>query len=198
MYRPCNANDCDRIIKGNSIYCSKHRRVAEHHGGDANFQHARLLTLRQRFERKYTVCDATGCWLWTGGKASKNGYGSMAPTAWGTLAHRISYGLFRGDIPPGKCVCHTCDTPSCVNPDHLFVGTIADNVADRDKKGRQVTLRGAKNVNAKLTGELVIEMRQRRVAGEGIVALAKAYGISASTTWSALTGHTWKHIEGKV
>ena len=89
----------------------------------------------------------TGCWNWIGSK-HKSGYGHTSRTKSG-YAHRYIYELMIGEIPDGLCVCHHCDNPSCVNPDHMFVGTMADNMHDRDKKGRNNGGRklGSKNMN---------------------------------------------------
>lgn len=95
--------------------------------------------LAERFVANY-VKDASGCWLWRG--ASDGTYGKIREGGAGTrqlLAHRVSYELFNGPIPDGMLVCHTCDNPPCVHPAHLFLGTYADNNADRDAKGRTVT-----------------------------------------------------------
>lgn len=101
-----------------------------------------------------------GCWLWRG--KVYGGYGrDYSP--WGrqrgSLAHRIAWELSHGEIPNGLCICHHCDVRNCVNPAHLFLGTVADNNRDRDAKGRQRTLRGSDNWNAKLTVEQVAAIR---------------------------------------
>ncbi len=77
----------------------------------------------------------TGCWLWTAGMRL-NGYGQVKIRRVNQLAHRVSYQVHVGPMPEGMCVCHKCDVPCCVNPDHLFLGTQADNMRDRDRKGR--------------------------------------------------------------
>ena len=94
------------------------------------------LSVRERFEAKYTrIDDADSCWLWTASTWG-NGYGHMV--AWGRVrsAHRISYKLYVGDIPDGMNVLHRCDVPPCVRPSHLFLGTLSDNTQDSIQKGR--------------------------------------------------------------
>ncbi|QMV32471.1 endonuclease [Ralstonia phage Claudette] len=102
-----------------------------------------MSTILERFEAKFDPCPTTGCYLWTAAIDDK-GYGRLYtgvndngnPKA--EQAHRVAYRLFVGPIPAGMEVCHHCDTPACVNPSHLFVGTHNDNMADRDAKGRAI------------------------------------------------------------
>jgi hypothetical protein len=78
------------------------------------------------------------CWIWTGSKGGTNrAYGNIERRGERYSTHRLSYMLFIGEIPEGMCICHKCDVPACVNPDHLFCGTQADNLRDRDEKGRR-------------------------------------------------------------
>ena len=96
------------------------------------------LSLAERFFKYVQKSDSPeGCWVWTGGKAGA-GYGKLSHNKRSIYAHRFSYQHFIGDIPENLFVCHRCDNPACVNPQHLFLGTQKDNMQDMSRKGRQV------------------------------------------------------------
>lgn len=106
----------------------------------------------------------------------------------------MSFVAFVGDIPSGLFVCHRCDVRGCVNPDHLFVGTAADNSRDRNAKGRAARKIGALNGRAVLTEEQVIEIRRRSRAGHRYADMAKDYGVNAEAVSFAARGVTWAHV----
>jgi hypothetical protein len=95
------------------------------------------IPLLTRFEMQHIPEPNSGCWLWLGA-TSPSGYGNIYAFGSSLRAHRASWVIFRGAIPAGMHVLHKCDTPSCVNPDHLFLGSHADNMADKVRKGRGV------------------------------------------------------------
>lgn len=161
------------------------------------------LKKRSDEERFWSHVDKTdGCWVWTGPRFS-NGYGifnsgsKTDKTKRALLAHRVSYGWANGPIPPGMFCCHACDNPPCVRPDHLFLGTPAENSADKVRKGRSVTpdRTMARNGRAKLTIESVRAIRERYVAG-GISAraLGAEYGVSESVAFRAIKRQSWADV----
>jgi hypothetical protein len=150
----------------------------------------RARSLRERFEEKYEPVTETGCWLWTAGLASFR-YGSIRVGGEMLRASRVSWELYRGEIPEGMHVLHKCDTPLCVNPAHLFLGTNTDNVADRDRKGRQRSLRGSSSGMSKLTDS---QVREIRVSNEPQDVIAKRSGVTQSNVSCIRLGKTWRHL----
>ena len=139
--------------------------------------------------------DANGCWIWTRAiNKSNGGYGAFRVGGGSRKANRVAWELARGPIPSGLLVLHRCDVRACVNPEHLFLGTNADNTRDMISKGRKRDTRGEERHNAVLDDEKVREIRRRRAAGESFVALAKEFGVTAVTIGSIARGESWTHI----
>lgn len=146
--------------------------------------------------------DLGPCWVWTAATLEK-GYGALhikpenrrnsVRGHFAIGAHRFSWELINGPQPKGMQVCHKCDNPPCVNPDHLFLGTNADNVADMIKKGRQA--RWEKNGHAKLTLEQVREIRRTYVPRKGMLRIfATQFSVSVGAIHGVLFGGNWKGI----
>lgn len=143
----------------------------------------------ERFMQKVHPEPNSGCWLWVGSHERKRGYG------WLKLgrkeegqdgAHRISHRLFKGPIPTGSVVCHKCDTPACVNPDHLFLGSPQENMQDCIKKGR--FRRG------KLNPEKVDLVRKRLASGETHQSIATGFGVSDNAISDIKRGVTYTGV----
>lgn len=120
----------------------------------------------------------TGCWIWIGAKTYW-GYGTRTNNGKTRRTHRISYELHIGAIPKGMCVLHSCDNPPCVNPDHLFLGTLKDNSQDMVAKGRSVA--GIKNGMCRLQESDIEQMRDSWNGGCPMEALAHEFKCSLST-----------------
>ena len=152
-------------------------------------------------DRLYSKIEKTksGCWEWQG--ATNKGYGrtiigSRRDGSRRTIsAHRLSYMIFKGTIPDGYEVCHKCDNPKCINPDHLFVGTRQDNIDDRERKGRNIIFVGEEQPRSKLTKKAVKDARwEKAYKGTSFQALADRYGVSKKTMINAIKGVTWKCV----
>ena len=135
----------------------------------------------------------TPCILWNGAVTEK-GYGRTTFRRKRTLVHRREWIKARGEIPSGLLVCHHCDTPRCINPDHLFLGTHADNARDCAAKGRKRRLAGEANPRAKLTNETVLAIRSIG-AGEKQRDVAARFGVSQKVVWNVLRGKSWQRVK---
>lgn len=142
------------------------------------------------------VEKTAGCWLWRGNKA-KRGYGAVEIARADNKrrrigAHRYSFELAHGTIPNGLIVCHRCDNPACVNPAHLFLGTHADNLADKLSKDRQA--KGESNGRAKLNARMVRRIRALSAGGATRGELGRKYGVTDRNIGDIVNFKTWGHV----
>lgn len=154
----------------------------------------RIRPLAERFWEKV---DKTGdCWNWTA-TLDGSGYGmigSGGAKGKNRKAHRVSWEFRNGPIPANLCVMHRCDNPRCVNPDHLMLGTVAENNADRDRKGRAARTDGEFSPSAKLTTTMALSILRRVRAGENAAQLAAEFGVSKGTIYAIKSGQNWPNI----
>lgn len=164
-------------------------------------------TLEERFFDKVHINTKTGCWNWTAFR-DKCGYGMFRMNGSMPYAHRVSYEMTGKEIKQGNCVCHTCDTPDCVNPFHLFQGTHTQNMRDCKRKGRNHTTRcaGTLQWQAILTDHNVQLIREfikrfppnlsKRSPNYGsAVFISRWFGVKPSTISQIRAGKTWKHVK---
>ena len=146
-----------------------------------------MSTLRSRFNAKWEAVTESGCWLWTA-QVNAKGYGKLRNDDGTTMAHRISYQLHTGDIPKDMMVLHDCDNPTCVNPEHLHLGTNADNIIEMYQRNRFP--------NQKLTVALARDIYARVKSGVKQLDIANEFNIDFRTVSDIATGKRWSHATG--
>jgi HNH endonuclease len=138
--------------------------------------HERLINRSDKIEN--------GCWIWNACRSDK-GYGLIGYAGKSRRAHRLAWEVFRGPIPKGAQVLHRCDTPPCINPDHLFLGTHGDNMNDRLVKGRWKT---------KISDQDVKTIRSLAARGERKPVIAERFGIHLMNVYKIIRRESWKHV----
>lgn len=151
-----------------------------------------------RFKSKIEIDEQTGCWMWCG-DFTRGGYGSFFFLGKSERAHRAAYMIYRGEIADGLVVCHSCDTPACVNPEHLFVGTYQENTQDMWGKGRRERgnpkIRGTQNKGSKLTDEDVRKIRSLVEQGKTKAEVGRLFGIRDSHVCKIVQRKSWSHVD---
>lgn len=156
------------------------------------------MELTPRATERFQQCiqRTEGCWKWLGYCDRRYGYGQFSFRGKHFRAHRVMYELTYGPISPKQVICHRCDNRGCVNPDHLFAGTQADNIADMCAKGRNRNgpLQGSKNGHSKLTEAQIVELRQLKAAGWSGERLGGRFGISGRHARDIAAGNYWRAV----
>jgi hypothetical protein len=188
----CSIPGCNRPIFARG-WCSRHYMAHRKYGDPTKVlqkQH-HGLTLEERLELYTKKTD--GCWLWIGYR-DPNGYGRLHLKGTPQLAHRLAYAVRYGSIPDDRQACHKCDNPQCVNPEHIFLGSQADNNHDKIRKGRarQGHALGEEHGIAKLTEAQVREIRSN---GKSDPENGRLFGVSSATVFAIRHRKTWRHIK---
>lgn len=190
----CCVKGCEKATISLGL-CINHLRRTQKYGSPVASQTTawrwRHLSHEDRFWKQVKKSD--GCWLWQTGRDA-DGYGAFKGEHDGVLyvrAHRYSFALHHRHPPKTMNVCHTCDTPACVRPDHLFLGTVAVNMADKMAKGRHRTLFGQNQPRAILTEDqakaILLDPRPH-------AQIANEYGVHTQTISSLKTRVSWPHL----
>lgn len=152
-----------------------------------------MIVTERDAARFWSKVDKSGdCWVWTAARNSL-GYGWFRTSGRPHLAHRVAI-VISGICPlPGMFVCHTCDNPCCVNPSHLFVGTPADNVADRQNKCRSWLPKGERNPKSKLSQDGLENIFKLKADGLSTREISSLTQISKAQVYKILNGLSWSH-----
>lgn len=196
----CNAQFDSSLKRAEARFCT----VACTHRA-ASKRRSRLVAqlplpanIKELLEFNIERVTESGCWLWTG-RTNPRGYGQIAvPNS--RYAHRVAYEAYKGSFDKNLFVCHKCDTPSCINPDHLFLGTHSDNMKDAIRKGRRSHIRpprlyGEQHALTKVTEAQALEIK---FSTESTRKTAKRYGLCQATVSSIRTGRTWKQLPERL
>lgn len=194
VWTSCCIKGCDAAVISNGL-CINHHRRNQLYGSPVASKLVAWRWLRLSKEERFwkSVNKTDGCWLWISG-LDKDGYGAFRAEHNGVThqrAHRYSYALHKGKIPRLLSVCHTCDVRACVNPDHLFLGTNAENVDDKMAKGRHRTINGENHYRARLTeGQARAILLDPRPHTQ----IANSYNVSRTTISSLKARYSWPQL----
>jgi hypothetical protein len=190
--RTCDVEGCEKTYRGGRT-CPMHRMRLRVHGDVHHVSDRFSLQKRipQFWARVKVTANSDRCWEWTG-YCLKSGHGVTSRKAEVMLAHRFAWFITHGEVPSGLHVLHSCDNPPCVNPNHLFLGTHQDNVADMVSKGRQQ--RGERCHLSKYTEDVVRLLKERLRSGWTVRKCSEVMGIPYNTVGAINRGYSWKHV----
>lgn len=198
----CYLEDCNRDSEKVGL-CHSHYQRFSRNGKDFDKSPIKEMTILGRFKHKMGIKNQNSCIEYMGEKSS-DGYGKFYTSKKiYTMAHRMAYELFIGNIPKGMLVCHKCDNPSCINPEHLWLGTHHDNMQDMADKGRHpnkkgiplsIDNKGSKHVLAKLNEDSVKNIKIKLANGIKGSVLAREYNVVDQTIYEIKNGRNWKHV----
>ena len=197
----CKIDGCEKKVHAGGL-CKSHDRRLKLYGNPLKVMQKQNhgMTTAQRFMQWFVKDEHTGCWNWTGGTIGKTGYGQFRIGSKNFVASRASWIIFKGEIPKNDSsyktlfVCHKCDNPRCVNPDHLFLGDHQANVEDKMQKKRHrygISV-GESHGNSKLDEAKV---RYIRSSSKTQQELASEFNMSQASIWAVIARKTWKHID---
>ncbi len=190
--KACKVEGCDNKPRKLG-YCIKHHARFKRYNDESiviamDNRHV-FKSANEKFDNSFEMITESGCWIWKEA-LTNSGYGTLNFNRKAQLAHRYSYERFIGIIPENLNVCHRCDAPCCVNPNHLFLGSAQDNINDKIIKGRQP--RGSALKSSKLIEWQVSEIK---VSNEKYTMLAAKFGVTPETISYIKRGKTWRHVE---
>jgi len=153
-----------------------------------------MRTIQERFEQKVERVPFTDCHFWIGA-TTPFGYGKIGKNGKWVQSHRFAFEQAYGSIPEDKYVLHTCDVPSCVNPNHLYLGTYKDNARDREERNRGNHAFGERHGKSKLTKEQVLKIRDLHDNEDmSCWSLGKQFGINSKSVRDIVNRKNWTHI----
>lgn len=190
---PCSMSECERKAWSKGLCLMHYKRQWRHGSPHILVQVGADMPLAERVNRiGWTVTDS-GCWEWNGRRDDK-GYGQLDYAGTSLGAHRASYIVFKGAIDDGLFVCHSCDNPPCMNPEHLWLGTNKENLRDMASKNRGGIAKGERNGFSKLDEESVRVIRRLRSEGKSLREIGSLFNVTEACVSQVARRVSWRHV----